>query len=92
MNGGHDILTMDKGMAGWKVKTRAAEVLVRHRRPDLPRDARITIGEIVSNQVADEVQVHFSAKTGFFIWAKDLGEGTVRVGISEFNSFMNRYC
>lgn len=92
MSGSYDILTMDMGMDGWKVKTRAAEILIRHRRPDLPKDARITIIEIESNVQEADVLVLFSVKTGFFIWAKDLGEEALRVGISEFNSFMNRYC
>ena len=92
MSNRHDIVTMDMGIDGWKIKTEAAEILVRHRRPDLPQNARISINEIVSNRHTDDVQIHFSAKRGFLIWANDLGAGTISVSVSEFNSFMNRHC
>jgi len=85
----YDLNTMDMGTDGWRIKTRAAEVLVRRRR-NIPQEARLRIVEILGGGSSDsEVRIYFETKVGFFLWAKTTS-GQIRTTLSEFNSHMNR--
>ena len=92
MSDRYDLNKMDLGETGWQIKTRAARILVRHRLPALPQDARIRISEIQSSWSDDTVRVEWSAETGAMFWKKSSGQGVITTTIAEFNAFMNRYC
>lgn len=92
MSGTYDLNEMDLGQDGWKIKVRAAEALVRQRNPELPEGAHVRIAEIHSSRANDAVSVEWHAETGAFLWKKRAGKGIVVTTLSEFNSYLNRFC